>query len=52
MESQAMKEIRKIRDENSLRHLSVGPEDRIKEQEQAVDWLVAATKKNTDNQAS
>jgi len=38
-ESEAMKEIRRIRDENSLRHLKMTPEERKKESEEAVQWF-------------
>ena len=37
--SVAMHEIRKIRDENSLRRLKMTQEERIKESEQAIAWL-------------
>ncbi len=40
--SVAMQEIRKIRDENSLRHLNMTLEERKKEAEEAIDWLATA----------
>lgn len=35
-----MDEIRKIRDENSLRHLSQTPEETKKELSESLDWFV------------
>ncbi len=52
MESNAMKELRRIRDENSKQHLVSSTEERLKEQAEAVDWLLVATQKNTEHQAS
>ena len=40
--STAMVEIRKIRDENSLRHLSQTPEERKQELKESLDWFVKA----------
>jgi hypothetical protein len=40
--SKAMDEIRKIRDENSLRHLSQTPEEFSKEMEESVNWFIKA----------
>ena len=37
--SESMTEIRKIRDENSLRRMSMTKEERRKESEQALAWL-------------
>jgi hypothetical protein len=37
--SESMTEIRKIRDENSLRHLSMTKEERRKEAEKSIEWL-------------
>ena len=37
--SESMAEIRKIRDENSLRRLSITKEEKRKESEQALAWL-------------
>jgi len=41
-ESNAMLEIRKIRDENSLRHLSMSDEELSKEMESSVVWFLQA----------
>ena len=38
-ESESMKEIRKIRDENSLRHISMSQEERKRESEESIKWL-------------
>ena len=40
--SKTMDEIRKIRDENSLRHLSQTPEEFSKEMNDSVNWFVKA----------
>ena len=40
--SAAMDEIRKIRDENSLRRLSQTPEERKRELDKSVEWFIAA----------
>ena len=40
--STAMDEIRRIRDENSLRRLSQTPEERKRELDESVKWFVAA----------
>ena len=40
--SVAMDEIRKIRDANSLKHLSQTPEERSKELKRSMDWFVEA----------
>ena len=40
-ESAAMLEIRKIRDENSLRHLTMTDEEISKEHKEAMDWFIA-----------
>jgi len=40
--SKAMDEIRKIRDENSLRHLSQTPEEFSKEMNDSVNWFIKA----------
>jgi hypothetical protein len=40
--SKAMDEIRKIRDENSLRHLSQTPEEFSKEMKDSVNWFINA----------
>ena len=40
-ESTAMQEIRKIRDENSLRRLSQSPEEREQEAKKTLDWFIA-----------
>ena len=37
--SESMTEVRKIRDENSLRRLNMTKEERRKESEQALAWL-------------
>jgi len=41
-ESNAMREIRRIRDENSLRHLSMNDEEIKREMERSVDWFMKA----------
>jgi predicted RNase H-like HicB family nuclease len=41
-ESEAMLEIRKIRDENSLRRLSQTPEERAREKRESMDWFIKA----------
>jgi hypothetical protein len=41
-ESAAMLEIRKIRDENSLRRLSQTPEERKQEAKKTMDWFLNA----------
>ena len=38
----AMDEIRKIRDENSLRYLSQTPEQREREAKKSLEWFIAA----------
>ena len=43
--SESMTEIRKIRDENSLRRMSMTKEERRKESEQALAWLSEKIKK-------
>ena len=43
--SESMTEIRKIRDDNSLRRMSMTKEERRKESEQALAWLSEKTKK-------
>ena len=40
--SKAMDEIRKIRDENSLRHLNMTNEEISKEMKESVDWFIKA----------
>jgi hypothetical protein len=40
-ESATMQEIRKIRDEISLRHLKITPEERAREMDESVKLLVA-----------
>ena len=40
--STAMDEIRKIRDKNSLRHLSQTPEERRQELKESLDWFAEA----------
>ena len=40
--SVAMEEIRKIRNENSLRHLSQTPEERKRELKESLDWFIQA----------
>jgi hypothetical protein len=40
--SAAMDEIRKIRDENSLRYLSQTPEERARESKETMDWFIKA----------
>ena len=37
-----MDELRKIRDENSLRHLSQTPEEFSTEMKESVDWFIKA----------
>ena len=39
--SRMMEEIRKIRDENSLRHLTMTHEEIAKEHNDAIQWLAA-----------
>ena len=39
-ESVAMQEIRKIRDENSIRRLSLTPAERKKELDETTEWFV------------
>ena len=39
-ESAAMLEIRKIRDENSLRYLSQTPEERENEAKETMEWFI------------
>jgi len=39
--SRAMDEIRKIRDENSLRHLNMSDEEISNEHREATEWLAA-----------
>jgi len=41
-ESNAMREIRKIRDENSLRHLTMSDEEIRREMEDSVNWFMKA----------
>ena len=41
-ESNAMLEIRKIRDENSLRHLAMSDEEIRSEMEGSIDWFMRA----------
>ena len=38
----AMDEIRKIRDENSLRHLKMTSEELSKEMEESIEWFAKA----------
>ncbi|MCL2089278.1 MAG: hypothetical protein FWH14_07320 [Oscillospiraceae bacterium] len=45
--SAAMNEIRKIRDENSLRHLSQTPAERKQELKKSLDWFIKEIGKNT-----
>lgn len=40
--SAAMDEIRKIRDENSLRHLTQTPAERTQELKESLEWFLAA----------
>ena len=40
--SAAMEEIRKIRNENSLRHLSQTSEERKRELKESLDWFIQA----------
>ena len=40
--SVAMDEVRKIRDENSLRYLSQTPEEREHESKETMDWFIKA----------
>ena len=40
--SEAMLEIRKIRDENSLRYLSQTPEERERESKESMEWFKKA----------
>ena len=44
-ESNAMREIRKIRDENSLRHLTMSDEEIRREMEESVAWFIKAIEK-------
>jgi SH3-like domain-containing protein len=39
--SKVMDEIRKIRDENSMRHLTMTNEEISKEHSEAVEWFIA-----------
>ena len=41
-ESTAMLEIRKIRDENSLRHINMSSEEIDKELKESMDWFISA----------
>jgi hypothetical protein len=41
IESEAMLEIRRIRDANSLRHLKMTPEELSKEMDDSMRWFVA-----------
>jgi hypothetical protein len=41
-ESAAMLEIRKIRDENSLRRLSQTADERARESKETMDWFIKA----------
>ena len=41
----AMQELRRIRDENSLRYLNMTPEERREESEQALEWFSKVSKK-------
>ena len=43
-----MDEIRKIRDENSLRHLNMTNEDIAKEHSEAIEWLATKLGKPID----
>jgi cysteine synthase len=45
-ESAAMLEIRKIRDENSLRHLKMTSEEISKELDESMKWFISAMGKN------
>jgi hypothetical protein len=49
MVSESMTEIRRIRDENSLRRLTMTKEERRKESEQALAWLSEKTNKPLKN---
>jgi len=40
--SKVMDDLRKIRDENSLRHLSQTPEEFSQEMKDSVNWFIAA----------
>ena len=40
IESEAMREIRRIRDENSLRHLSMSDEEITEEMNRSVEWFL------------
>ena len=44
--SEAMNEIRKIRDENSQRHLNMSPEELTKEFNTSVEWFTKALGKD------
>jgi len=46
--SSMMDEIRKIRDENSLRHLNMTNEEISKEHNEAIEWLAAKLGKPID----
>jgi len=46
--SSMMDEIRKIRDENSLRHLNMTNEDIAKEHSEAIEWLAVKLGKPID----
>ncbi len=41
-ESTAMLEIRKIREENSLRHMNMSSEELDKELKKSMDWFISA----------
>lgn len=47
MFSNAMREIRKIRDENSIKHLSMSREQRTNELSKSVDWFLSAVGKKS-----
>ena len=46
MESKIMKELRKIRDENSLKRLAMTDEEIKKEEEEVIKWFLDATGKD------
>lgn len=46
--STAMTEIRAIRDRNSKKHMNMIREERIKENEKVLAWLLANTNKTRD----
>ena len=46
MESKSMKELRKIRDENSLKRLAMTDEEIEKEEEEVIRWFLDATGKD------